>query len=79
MPRPQTITINTTGGQLQAVEYQDPRYPGITLYLDGQQVGVLEYHSGDGVLRFHVWQGETQDPTVSLDIPPTPDRGRSKP
>ena len=66
-----TLTVQTPAGKLSVEEYTDSDYPGFTLYLDGEQVGVFEYDSSAGTIRVHVWDTlGTEDHCVQLSINP---------
>ena len=51
---------------------EDSDYPGFTLYLDGEQVGVFEYDSFKEAVRIHVWNkpGADTDPVAQITIAP---------
>ena len=57
------ISIKTPAGKLSVEKYTDSDYPGFTLYLDGEQVGVFEYNSVDQKVMIHVWDEPEEDPT----------------
>jgi hypothetical protein len=65
------LTVKTPAGELSVEKYTDPDYPGFTLYLDGEQVGVFEYDSSAEAIRVHVWDTPgAEDPCVQLSVNP---------
>ena len=66
------ISIKTPAGTLSVEKYTDSDYPGFTLYLDGEQVGVFEYDSFKEAVRIHVWNkpGADTDPVAQITIAP---------
>ena len=58
----------TPGGRLQIEPHDDPQFPGFTLYLDGQQVGVFEYNSVADAVRVHVWTGDSESPDATFTL-----------
>ena len=65
------MKVKTPAGELSVEKYTDSYYPGFTLYLDGQQVGVFEYNSIKEAICIYVWDTPgAEDPYVQLSINP---------
>ena len=62
------ITKKTSAGEITASLWDDPNYPGITVFINGEQVAVVEYQVDTKKHVVHVWNEESDEPLASLDI-----------
>lgn len=58
----------TSKGCLRVEPSDNPDFPGFTLSLDDQQVGVFEYNSVQGAIHLHVWTADTEDPAATFTL-----------
>lgn len=63
------LTVDTPKGTIEAKETGDINYPGIVVSVPGHDAVLVEFDSLKGSLRLHAWDGEQEDPILSMDLP----------
>lgn len=61
---PKVFSLETTAGILTAEAWESEDYPGITIYINGHQLVVVECKQNDEPEQIHVavWENDAQDP-----------------
>lgn len=67
----QTMRIDTPLGEITVEEFGAyDEYPGVTVFVNGEQVATVEYSNTTGRFQAAVWQGDYQnDPVATFEYP----------
>ena len=67
----QAMRVQTPLGEIAVEEFGSyGEYPGITVFINGEQVVTVEYSNTTDVLQAAVWQGDYQnDPVAMFEYP----------
>ena len=67
----QQMRVETPAGEIAVEEFGTySEYPGITVFINGEQVVTVEYSHTTGKLQAAVWQDDYQnDPVANFEYP----------